>query len=289
MELGSEGSLETPKVQSSSTDPQAISNRTEARASVYRRLFGPEIVASRVSPSKTSVVENASSSSSFLSVETVTSGGNGKEFKTMPSCSVAQLEPFIAPVLYGKGSLRRRPLQSSPIRILDAPGLEDDFYLNLLDWEPRSNRVSVLLGGNEVYFWNAANLGGRALSSASSGISGALGRAKHANIADRGCVLKWSSATPSGSAMLAIGTKNGIVEIWDAERGTQVHSWLGHSGTRCGVLSWSGNDGRILSSGGRDHSIVHYDLRCENGIVSTVPGAHTQEVCGLKYDQHGKN
>ena len=32
-------------------------------------------------------------------------------------------------------------------------------YLNLLDWEPKSNRVSVLLGGSEVYFWNASNLG----------------------------------------------------------------------------------------------------------------------------------
>ena len=272
---------------STSTDPQIISNRNEMRQSVYRRLFGPEIVNSSPksvkksgSPEKAKTDEDGGS---FFNVATAAS----EDLK----CEIGKINDdahFIAPILYGKKGIRttRRPLQSTPIKILDAPGLEDDFYLNLLDWEPKSNRVSVLLCGSEVYFWNASNL------STSSTINdqettSCLGRLAHSN-SDRGCVIKWSPAR-SGPPLLAIGTKNGLVEIWDAEKSVRVHSWLGHSGNRCGVLSWasSGSFEGQLSSGGRDNRLVHYDLRTARGAVGHIPAAHTQEVCGLKYDHYG--
>ena len=37
--------------------------------------------------------------------------------------------------------------------MLDAPQLQDDFYLNLLDWS-KSNALAVALG-KSVYIWNA--------------------------------------------------------------------------------------------------------------------------------------
>ena len=40
-----------------------------------------------------------------------------------------------------------------PERILDAPELVNDYYLNLLDWSA-DNRLAVALGEN-VYLWNA--------------------------------------------------------------------------------------------------------------------------------------
>lgn len=196
--------------------------------------------------------------------------------------------PFIAPILYGVNGTKtlKRSIVNTPIRILDAPGLEDDFYLNLVDWEPKSNRVSVLLGGEEVYFWNAENLKGSTESSSNSDSEGrsSLGRMKQID-KDPGCVIKWSSTKPG--PLLAIGTKNGFVEIWDAVRGIRTHNWTGHIGQRCGVLSWNTDGG--LSSGGRDHRIVHYDLRVPRGIIGSFDTAHTQEVCGLKYDHHGTN
>lgn len=42
-----------------------------------------------------------------------------------------------------------------PIKVLDAPSLEDDYYLNLLDWGPQ-NYLSVGLSSS-VYLWNATN------------------------------------------------------------------------------------------------------------------------------------
>lgn len=207
-----------------------------------------------------------------------------------PQNSIEQKDEinFIAPIKYGKNNNKtsRRPLQSTPIKILDAPGIEDDFYLNLLDWEHKINRVSVLLGGSEVYFWNASNLtriDEESIISEQSAIT-SLGRQNSTNL-NSGCVIKWS---PTGSK-LAIGTKNGFVEIWDAERNVRLHNWIGHVGTRCGVLSWApaGSYEGHLSSGGRDHRVVHYDIRLARGIISGTYAGHTQEVCGLKYDHYG--
>ena len=48
-----------------------------------------------------------------------------------------------------------RMISSVPYKILDAPNLSDDFYLNLVDWSLR-NVVSVGLG-TSVYLWSACN------------------------------------------------------------------------------------------------------------------------------------
>ena len=41
-----------------------------------------------------------------------------------------------------------------PVKVLDAPSLQDDYYLNLLDWGSQ-NFLSVGLSSC-VYLWNAA-------------------------------------------------------------------------------------------------------------------------------------
>lgn len=46
-----------------------------------------------------------------------------------------------------------RRIQKAPYKVLDAPCLQDDFYLHLLDWSS-SNIVAVGLG-NSVFLWNA--------------------------------------------------------------------------------------------------------------------------------------
>lgn len=49
-----------------------------------------------------------------------------------------------------------RYIPSSPDRILDAPDIINDYYLNLLDWSS-SNVVAVALG-KVIYLWNAGTL-----------------------------------------------------------------------------------------------------------------------------------
>lgn len=53
--------------------------------------------------------------------------------------------------LLAKKSMNRR-VPTTPERILDAPELKDDYYLNLIDWSI-SNLVSVPLN-RELYLWN---------------------------------------------------------------------------------------------------------------------------------------
>ena len=47
-----------------------------------------------------------------------------------------------------------RKIPKAPFKVLDAPDLQDDYYLNLLDWSSL-NVLSVGLGST-VYLWNAS-------------------------------------------------------------------------------------------------------------------------------------
>ena len=46
-----------------------------------------------------------------------------------------------------------RAVSKVPFKVLDAPELADDFYLNLVDWGP-TNVLAVGLG-DSVYLWNS--------------------------------------------------------------------------------------------------------------------------------------
>ena len=47
-----------------------------------------------------------------------------------------------------------RKIPKTPFKVLDAPELQDDYYLNLLDWSS-TNILAVGLG-SAVYLWNAS-------------------------------------------------------------------------------------------------------------------------------------
>ena len=48
----------------------------------------------------------------------------------------------------------KRKIAKVPTKVLDAPSLQDDFYLNLVDWS--SQNVLAVGLGNCVYLWSAA-------------------------------------------------------------------------------------------------------------------------------------
>jgi cell division cycle 20-like protein 1 (cofactor of APC complex) len=50
---------------------------------------------------------------------------------------------------------KKRNIQKIPYRILEAPRLKDDFYLNLIDWS-QSNQIAVGLQ-SEVYLWSGCS------------------------------------------------------------------------------------------------------------------------------------
>lgn len=53
----------------------------------------------------------------------------------------------------GLKSVRKIP--KTPFKVLDAPMLQDDFYLNLVDWS--SNNVLAVGLNGAVYIWSASN------------------------------------------------------------------------------------------------------------------------------------
>ncbi len=156
-----------------------------------------------------------------------------------------------------------RKIPSQPCRILDAPDLVDDYYLNLISWSA-DNILAVALA-HCVYLWNAGS-----------------GEIQHLTTVDGDddYVTSVSWCTIQGqSKYLAIGTNSHKVQLWDTQASRLVRTLRGHSG-RVASMAWNQH---WLSSGGRDSMIIQNDVRSANHVVARYK-AHEQEVCGLKWN-----
>jgi hypothetical protein len=154
-----------------------------------------------------------------------------------------------------------RRIPKTPSRILAAPELVDDYYLNLVSWS-ESNTLAVALG-QCMYLWEANT-----------------GNIRHLltlrEESDFVTSVSWVRDKKGNSHFVAVGTNHNVVQLWDAEAERRLRTLDRHS-ARVGALSWNQH---WLSSGGRDLLIVQHDVRSRNHVVSTYV-EHTQEVCGL--------
>ncbi|KAK7492880.1 hypothetical protein BaRGS_00015827 [Batillaria attramentaria] len=157
-----------------------------------------------------------------------------------------------------------RHIPQVPERILDAPDILDDYYLNLLDWSI-NNQLAVCLGGS-VYLWNASSgeITQLCQMDGPEEYIGAVAWIKEGNY-------------------LAVGTSSGEVQLWDVAQQKRLRNMTGHS-ARVGSLSWNSY---ILSSGSRSGNIHHHDVRVAEHHVGTL-SAHSQEVCGVRWSPDGK-
>lgn len=143
--------------------------------------------------------------------------------------------------------------------MLDAPALQDDFYLNLVDW---SDRNSLAVGlGSCIYLWSASSSKVTKLYDLGSN--------------DSVTAVAWSKR----GTHLAVGTNSGVVQIWDTNKCKLVRTMLGHQ-SRVGALNWS--EGTLLCSGSRDKQILYRDIRNMRNYLARLVG-HKQEICGLKW------
>ncbi len=155
----------------------------------------------------------------------------------------------------------RRRVLTAPERVLDAPGLVDDYYLNLLDWSS-GNQVAIGLE-RSVYIW-----------SAESGTVSCLFESPTDYISS----VKWSG----DGAYVGVGLGSGEVQIWDVEERSKLRSMHGHD-TRVGVMGWNKH---ILSTGARSGLVYNHDVRvAEHKVAELV--SHTSEVCGLEWRSDG--
>ena len=177
--------------------------------------------------------------------------------------------PLVTP-----GGRSRRKIPKTPFKVLDAPGLADDFYLNNVDWSAR-NIVAVGLGSS-IYLWSAHTSKAVKLDDIAAPQTEG-GRATDDEVA---CV----NYTEAGS-VLAVGTRAGKVLLYDVERCEVIRTYEEAHASRVGCASWSGP---ILATGSRDKRIRERDTRCSDrhALIRDVT-AHRQEVCGLKYSFEG--
>jgi cell division cycle protein 20 (cofactor of APC complex) len=156
----------------------------------------------------------------------------------------------------------RRKIATAPERVLDAPGLIDDYYLNLLDWSS-SNQVAIGLERN-VYVWSADE----------GSVNCLLETSPDTYVSS----VKWSG----DGSYVGVGLGTGEVQIWDVAEGVKIRSMHGHD-TRVGVMGWNKH---LLSTGARSGLVFNHDVRiAEHKVAELV--SHTSEVCGLEWRSDG--
>ncbi|CAG0887290.1 unnamed protein product [Darwinula stevensoni] len=200
-------------------------------------------------------------------------GGSLENVRIMAYCS----KPPAAPeghvngskVLYSQSNVlsarkppRHIPRQSE--RILDAPSIKDDYYLNILDWSI-NNHLAIALG-KSIYIWNAST-----------------GEIHELFSLDSQTEYVSSLAWIGEGTFLAVGLSTGDIQLWEVGVLKRVRIMGGHTG-RVGSLAWNQH---ILSSGSRSGNIHHSDVRIAQHHVATL-SSHTQEVCGLKWSVDGR-
>eukprot|EP00045_Choanoeca_perplexa_P004195 m.36059 g.36059 ORF g.36059 m.36059 type:complete len:465 (+) comp12444_c0_seq1:93-1487(+) len=177
-----------------------------------------------------------------------------------PAASPYSLSPLSATSQSLLQSPQRPPrkIPKLPYKVLDAPELQDDFYLNLVDWAP-SSLLAVALQSC-VYLW-----------SASSSQVAKLCELEDSTISS----VRW---VKQGNH-LAVGDQDGKVYLYDSVKLKRTAELKGH-GDRVAAIACTNH---LVATGSRDHKILLHDIRASNDRpVSTLIG-HQQEVCGLQW------
>mgnify|MGYP003895508113 FL=1 len=185
-----------------------------------------------------------------------TSIENEKQRKGLDSILRTECDVPMTTDSTGLKSVRKIP--KTPFKVLDAPMLQDDFYLNLVDWSS-TNMLAVGLNG-AVYIWSASN----------QRVS------KLCEVPETDAIT--SVAWAQQGTHLAVGTHSGFTQIWDTHHNRLVRTLSGHVG-RVSSIAWNKS---IVSTGSRDRNILQRDLRAPGQHFSKMSG-HKQEVCGLKW------
>lgn len=155
-----------------------------------------------------------------------------------------------------------RKINTNPERILDAPGFQDDFYLNLLSWS-KKNCLAIALESS-LYLWNGE-----------SGDVTLLTEFEAETISS----VTWSD----DDCHVSIGKSDGNTEIWDVETMSLVRTMRSGLGVRIGSQSWLDT---LVACGTKSGEIQINDVRIKNHIVSAWQ-EHSGEVCGLSYRKDG--
>lgn len=155
-------------------------------------------------------------------------------------------------------SRRRRHIPTAPVKVLDAPQLADDFYLNLMHWSS-TNCLAVALQGT-VYSWDASTASVSCLLNLEGG--------------DTVASVAWSMS----GKLLHVGTASGECSVWDVQAEKRIRVFRDHA-ARVASGAFSTN---VLATGSKDKTVRLRDIRAPDDAFQVLQ-AHSQEVCGLAW------
>jgi len=182
-------------------------------------------------------------------------------FSLSPLCGLEEAEII-------QSLKQKRTISKTPYKVLDAPALQDDFYLDVVHWS-KQNTLAVGLG-KSLYLWEASN--------------SKITKLHEFRENDSVTSVAWSLK----GNLLAVGSSKGLIKIWDYPSCKQITSARPHK-KRIGTISWS-PDSLILTTGSRDKTILYLDVRVKYTLSSIVNRSigHKQEVCGVRWSPDGQ-
>ena len=180
-----------------------------------------------------------------------------------PSCSSSSITALTmsteAKKLFSPVQQHSPKIPVSPVRILDAPSLENDFYLNILDYSSK-NVISLVLG-DSVYLWHE-------------------GKSTPVYTCQYDDYVPTSLGFNQSGDLLCMGLRNGGIQLHNvdvAKKAPMMPEKIHRS--RIGVLTWKDN---CVFTGCKTGPVYCKDVRMGVGKIARKFEQHKQEVCGLK-------
>ena len=179
------------------------------------------------------------------------------------------LKSLCVPAELQTSSVRKMP--NTPYKVLEAPGISNNFYTHVLDWA--ANLVFVALR-ESVFVYDthtgtvAAVFGAAVRDERKDYFCGSL----------TGC-SPLVTAVKSVDGGLAVGDESGTLSVLDLEKHTETQRRNAFV-SRLGCLAWDGD--RVLAAGSRACSTKLFDLR--EAAEVAVLAAHRGEVTGLAFE-----
>lgn len=158
---------------------------------------------------------------------------------------------------------RPKPLSNIPFRILDAPGLRNDFYSNLVSWSRFSTHLIVGLG-RDVHVWLPTD------------------GARLANVTP--AMADVTFVEFAYNSVVAIGHSDGLVTFYDVLQNQELETYEHQRGVLCAV--WCPNNTDIFI-GDDIGTVLHLALTAfpaaRRYIVQQLPSlvGHIDQICGM--------
>ncbi|PAV91279.1 hypothetical protein WR25_16832 [Diploscapter pachys] len=173
-----------------------------------------------------------------------------------------------------------RYINTEVVKTLDAPQLNPDVYMQLLDWSA-TGILAVALDKN-IYIWDQ-------FTGESELLVGNEDEEDHRPMTEVITALRWSL----DGRVLAVGYFDGTLKIFDPNKRNaqgvckELRKMIVPNVSRLGALVWR-REG-VVSAGYMGGQIVHFDVAKPNPVIGTwLTNGHRRDITGMDWDPRFK-